>query len=183
MYDTLGRGLPKGHAQNWGAGFLPGVYPGDARSSRRATPIDNLDAPPSMTDAAAAGASSTCCAKLNQPHLEQHPAEAGAGGADRELRAGLPHADGRPRGARRRRASRSTIQKLYGLDNPKCTHFAKQCLIARRLVERGVRFVQIYSRRHGERAELGRPHRHRQATTRGFAAETDQPIAGAARPT
>ena len=27
----------------------------------------------------------------------------------------------------------------------KCTHFAKQCLIARRLVERGVRFVQIYS--------------------------------------
>ena len=42
------------------------------------------------------------------------------------------------------------------------THFAKQCLIARRLVERGVRFVQIYSRRHGERAELGRPHRHRQ---------------------
>src|SRR4029077_2261401 len=36
-------------------------------------------------------------------------------------------------------------KKLYGLDNPKATHFAKQCLIARRLVERGVRFVQIYS--------------------------------------
>ena len=40
MYDTLGRGLPKGHAQNWGAGFLPGVYPGDgaqAAGRRRST--------------------------------------------------------------------------------------------------------------------------------------------------
>jgi len=35
------------------------------------------------------------------------------------------------------------VQKLYGLDNPKCTHFAKQCLIARRMVERGVRFVLL----------------------------------------
>ncbi len=36
-------------------------------------------------------------------------------------------------------------QKLYGLDNPKTAPFGKQCLLARRLVERGVRFVQIYS--------------------------------------
>jgi len=36
-------------------------------------------------------------------------------------------------------------QKLYGLDNPKTAAFGKQCLLARRLVERGVRFVQIYS--------------------------------------
>ena len=33
-------------------------------------------------------------------------------------------------------------KKLYGLDNPKSTHFAKQCLMARRLVERGVPFVE-----------------------------------------
>ena len=36
MYDTLGRGLPKGHAQNWGAGFLPGVYQGTALNARGA---------------------------------------------------------------------------------------------------------------------------------------------------
>ena len=36
MYDTLGRGVPKGHSQNWGAGFLPGVYQGTTRSNRRA---------------------------------------------------------------------------------------------------------------------------------------------------
>src|SRR5205085_2352382 len=37
------------------------------------------------------------------------------------------------------------IKKLYGIDDKRCTHFAKQCLMARRMVERGVRFVQIYS--------------------------------------
>ena len=37
MYDTLGRGLPKGYAQNWGAGFLPGIYQGTAlQAARRA---------------------------------------------------------------------------------------------------------------------------------------------------
>jgi hypothetical protein len=36
-------------------------------------------------------------------------------------------------------------QTLYGIDDPQCEHFAKQCLTARRLLERGVRFVQIYS--------------------------------------
>src|SRR5690242_17147574 len=49
MYDTLGRGLPKGHAQNWGAGFLPGVYQGTALNAQGA-PIDNLRRPEAMTD-------------------------------------------------------------------------------------------------------------------------------------
>jgi len=38
-----------------------------------------------------------------------------------------------------------TTQKAYGLDQPECATFARQCLIARRLVERGVRFVQIFA--------------------------------------
>ena len=41
MYDTLGRGLPKGHAQNWGAGFLPSVYQGTWLKPQ-GEPIDNL---------------------------------------------------------------------------------------------------------------------------------------------
>src|SRR5205807_7710795 len=68
------------------------------------------------------------------------------------------------------------IQKLYGLDNPKCAHFAKQCLMARRLVERGVRFVQIYSGgMENERSWDG--HIDIAGNHRGFAAETDIPIA------
>src|SRR5262245_52656954 len=42
MYDTLGRGLPKGHSLNWGSAFLPGVYQGTALNAQGA-PIDNLD--------------------------------------------------------------------------------------------------------------------------------------------
>src|SRR5437016_14553014 len=41
MYDTLGRGIPKGHAQNWGSGFLPGVYQGTALKPQGA-PIEDL---------------------------------------------------------------------------------------------------------------------------------------------
>jgi hypothetical protein len=68
------------------------------------------------------------------------------------------------------------IRKLYGIDNPKCTHFAKQCLMARRMVERGVRFVQIYSG--GEENEKSWDgHTNIGDNHRGFAGETDQPIA------
>src|SRR4029079_2208498 len=44
MYDTLGRGIPKGHSLNWGAGFLPTVYQGTAFKPQ-GEPIDNLTRP------------------------------------------------------------------------------------------------------------------------------------------
>jgi hypothetical protein len=37
------------------------------------------------------------------------------------------------------------VRQMYGLDHPTTAHFGKNCLLARRLVERGVRFVQVYS--------------------------------------
>src|SRR5207302_8037662 len=49
MYDTLGRGLPKGYSQNWGAGFLPSIYQGTALKPQGA-PIDNLYRPADVTD-------------------------------------------------------------------------------------------------------------------------------------
>jgi arylsulfatase A-like enzyme len=67
-------------------------------------------------------------------------------------------------------------RRLYGLDHPKAGHFARQCLIARRLVERGVRFVQIYSG--GMENDLSWDgHNNIAKNHSGFAAETDQPIA------
>jgi Protein of unknown function (DUF1501) len=67
-------------------------------------------------------------------------------------------------------------RRLYGVENPRCRHFARQCLIARRMVERGVRFVQIYSGgEENERSWDG--HSNIQANHSGFAGETDQPIA------
>ena len=70
-----------------------------------------------------------------------------------------------------------TTKKLYGLDNGQCTHFARQCLMARRMIERGVRYVQIYSGgMENQRSWDG--HNDIMGNHTGFAGETDQPIAG-----
>jgi len=68
------------------------------------------------------------------------------------------------------------MQALYGIDDPKCSHFAKQCLTARRMVERGVRFVQIYSGgTENQRSWDG--HSDIQGNHAEFAGETDKPVA------
>jgi hypothetical protein len=41
-------------------------------------------------------------------------------------------------------AESDAVRKLYGLDNPRTEPFGRQCLMARRLIERGVRFVQLF---------------------------------------
>ena len=66
-------------------------------------------------------------------------------GPDPELRAGLPDADGGDRPGRPRRRDRPRRATSYGLDDPESRSFGSKCLLARRLVERGVRFVQVYS--------------------------------------
>ena len=142
-----------------GRGFLPGVYQGTHLKPKGA-PIDNLERPGGMTDDAAARAA--------RPAGQAQPAAPTSTiAAEAELAARIESFElayrmqiGRPGGDRHRRASRSTIKRLYGLDDPQCDHFARQCLTARRLVERGVRFVQIYSGGMENQRTLGRPHRH-----------------------
>ena len=57
-----------------------------------------------------------------------------------------------------RRPSRSRRCEMYGLNDPVTESFGKRCLMARQMVEKGVRFVQIYT----PSQSLGRPHRDRQ---------------------
>jgi hypothetical protein len=173
MYDTLGRGLPKGYSQNWGAGFLPSIYQGTALKPQGA-PIDNLFRSGELTDQQQRN-QLDLMARLNRRQLEQRP-------GDTELAARIETFE---LAYRMQMAApeaidinRETVQikNLYGIDNPRCQHFAKQCLIARRLVERGVRFVQIYSGgEENERSWDG--HMNIAANHTGFAGETDQPIA------
>ena len=69
------------------------------------------------------------------------------------------------------------IKTLYGFDDPRCEHVARQCLTARRLVERGVRFVQIYSG--GMDNQLSWDgHADIKGNHQQFAGETDRPVAG-----
>ncbi|HZY85610.1 MAG TPA: DUF1501 domain-containing protein [Gemmataceae bacterium] len=173
MYDTLGRGLPKGHAQNWGAGFLPGIYQGTALNPQGA-PIDNLYRDKRMS-AAQQRRQLDLLKQLNQTHREGHEAETelAARVESFELAYRMQMAAPEALDIGREPAS---IRTLYGLDNPKCAHFAKQALMARRLVERGVRFVQIYSGgMENERSWDG--HTDIASNHRQFAGETDQPVA------
>src|SRR5262249_32059751 len=142
MSDPKGRGLPKGHAANWGAGFLPGVYQGTYVQST-GQPIDNL-ARPAIMDDDRQRAQLDLVRQLNEGHRQRYEAEpeltARIESFERAYRmqAAAPEAINLA-------AEPDHIQQLYGLTDTRCAHFARQCLIARRLVERGVRFVQIYS--------------------------------------
>ncbi len=173
MSDPLDRGLPKGSSLNWGAGFLPSIYQGTWLRPKGEA-IDNLKRPEETT-AAEQRATLDLLAKLNRKHLEQNPAEIDLAARIESfelayrMQTSAPEAIGLE-------AEPKNIQELYGLNNPKCAHFAKQCLMARRLVERGVRFVQIYSGgMENERSWDG--HSNIVKNHGGFALETDQPIA------
>jgi hypothetical protein len=174
MYDTLGRGIPKGHAQNWGAGFLPSVYQGTALKPQGA-PLDDLVRSGEMSDAQQR-AQLDLLARLNRRRLEQIPGAPDLAARIESFELAYRMQMAAPEAIDLTKESEAT-QQLYGLDNQKCTHFAKQCLVARRMVERGVRFVQIYSG--GMDNELSWDgHANIQKNHAGFAAETDQPIAG-----
>ena len=173
MYDTKGRGLPKGYAQNWSAGFLPGVFQGTGIDTA-GTPIPNLSRVQGMTDAEQR-AQFDLAARLNGRHLD-------GSGADSALQARIESYElayrmqmAAPEALDLAAETRET-QDLYGLHDPTCGHFAKQCLIARRLVERGVRFVQIYSGGE-ENQKSWDGHEDIRGNHAGFAAETDRPIA------
>jgi len=169
MYDTLGRGIPKGHSLNWGAGFLPTVYQGTAFKAQ-GDPIDNLTRPADLP-ADRQRAQLDLLKKLNGT-----PAEADLAARVETFELAYRMQMSAPDALDLNKESDET-KKLYGLDNPKSTHFAKQCLTARRLVERGVRFVQIYSG--GMDNDLSWDgHNNIVKNHGGFALETDQPIAG-----
>ena len=173
MYDTLGRGLPKGHASNWGAGFLPGVYQGTAMNAQ-GEPINNLVRSGEMTDGQQR-AQLDLLRRLNQDHLEraQRDAELTARIESYELAYRMQMAAPEALDVA---AEPEPIRALYGVEKKECAHFARQCLMARRLVERGVRMVQIYSGgMENERSWDG--HKDIAGNHRQFAGETDQPIA------
>lgn len=171
MYDTLGRGIPKGHSQNWGAGFLPSVYQGTGFKPQ-GDPIENLKRPQEMNESLQR-AQLDLLAKLNRTY---NPTEVELQARIESFELAYRMQVAAPEALDINKETKQT-HKLYGLDNPKATHFAKQCLMARRLVERGVRFVQIYSG--GMENDLSWDgHNNIAKNHAGFAAETDQPIAG-----
>ncbi len=174
MSDPLERGLPKGHALNWGAGFLPGVFQG-THLRPKGEPIDNLRRPGEV-DAADQRGQLDLLGRLNAHHLSKNPDDTALAARIESFELAYRMQSAAPE-ALAVEAEPESVRRLYGLDQTHCGPVARQCLTARRLVERGVRFVQIYSGgMDNERSWDG--HENIVKNHRGFAAETDQPIAG-----
>jgi len=136
------RGAPNGGAQNWSSGFLPAAY--QATSFRPSgEPILDLN-PPGGVSPARQRARLELLARLNEEHLARRPGEGDLAAriAAYELAARMQLEAAEVADLSSEPAS---VRGLYGLDVPCSAHFGRQCLLARRLVERGVRFVQIYS--------------------------------------
>jgi len=174
MYDTLGRGLPKGSASNWGAGFLPGVFQGTALNPN-GPPINNLDRPADMTSDQQRR-QLDLIHELNRQRLEElNPPEADLAARIESFELAYRMQMAAPEVFDISREP-AEVQKMYGLDDNQCGHVAKQLLLARRLVENGVRFVQIYSGgMENQRSWDG--HIDLAGNHRQFAGETDKPIA------
>ena len=137
------RGVPQNGMNNWGPGFLPAAFQGTTMSSK--SPVRHLTAP--GVSPQADQAARTLLQQMNARHLEQHPGDGklAARIASYELAArmqlSVPEISDLS-------TEPAHILKSYGADdtaNPNKAAFAKNCLLARRLVERGVRFVQLFN--------------------------------------
>jgi hypothetical protein len=133
-------GTPEGGAPCWGAGFLPTVYQGTL-FRKGSSPILNLQ-PPAGVTAARQRRTIDLLQQMNQTDLDPEDSELAARISTYELAFRMQqHA---PEAVDLRQESAAT-RATYGLDEPHTADFGTRCLLARRLVERGVRFVQLYS--------------------------------------
>jgi hypothetical protein len=170
-YVVLGDpgGLPVDGTGNWSSGFLPAVYQGTPFRATGA-PVANLVP---LSDVPAAGRRNQLdfLGELNATHLRRHP-------GDTELEARIGHYE---LAAKMQTSvpevldiSRETeeTRRLYGLDRKETAEYGKRCLLARRLVEKGVRFVQVFL--HGQPWDT---HAQNAAKLKGLCQMTDQPSA------
>ena len=133
-------GLPTFQHQHWTNGWLPSAYQGTLVRAKEPY-ILNLD-PPGALAGAPQSRQMDLLRTLNEGHAAEHPGE-------HELRARIASYElaGRMQTAAKEALDISGepkhILSLYGVDNPVTADYARRCLIARRLIERGVRYVQV----------------------------------------
>jgi hypothetical protein len=134
--------LPVGGVDHWSNGWLPAMYQGTVVRPREPR-ILNLDPPPHLRGAPQRRLLEYLD-ELNKDHLARHPGESDleARIANYELAARMQTA---AVAALDLSGESDATRKMYGLDDPATAEYGTRCLLARRLVERGVRFVQIFT--------------------------------------
>jgi hypothetical protein len=162
-------GLPVDGVRNWSSGWLPSIYQGTPFRSGPA-PVLNLETPKGVTPTAR-DYQLRFLDELNRIHLNHRPgnSELEARITNFEVAAQMQTAVPE---ALNLASEPESIRRMYGLDNPVCREYGTRCLFARRLVERGVRFVQLFL--------SGQPwdtHSKNAETLKSLCARTDQPSA------
>jgi uncharacterized protein (DUF1501 family) len=167
------RGGPIGSASNWTAGYMPAAYQGTLFRGQ-GTPLLDLATPAGTSDRGQR-ASLDLLGKLNRQHLDQRPGESelAARIQSYELAYRMQTAAAEVVDVNKEDA---TTRARYGLDNPLTADYGRKCLIARRLLEKGVRFVQLYSGG-GHIEDTWDGHNDCITNHTLHAGETDQPIA------
>ncbi len=137
------RGLPAGGSINWTSGFLPANHQGVPFRTQSAEAIADLR-PPDGIPGTAREAELRMLAEVNRDFAQAHPGDSAFTARLRSyelaarMQTSIPEATGFE-------GESEAIRRLYGIDEPGNKGFARNCLMARRLLERGVRFVQIFN--------------------------------------
>lgn len=166
------RGGPIGGQPNWSSGYMPATFQGTLFRPV-GTPILDL-ASATHTDAKTQRKQLDLLAQLNEKHLRARPggSELAARAASYELAYRMQSEA--PEAVDLGQESAQT-QEAYGLNKEETSEFGRNCLIARRLVERGVRFVQLYSGG-GHLEDTWDAHESVEKNHGKHAAEIDQPV-------
>ncbi len=165
-------GAPEGGTPCWGAGFLPAVYQGTVFRSG-ANPIVNLHPPEGMTPQRQRH-TLDFLQKMNELDTLDGDTEMAARISSYELAFRMQSSA--PEAVDLAKESAAT-RKLYGIDQKRTSEFGTRCLLARRLVERGVRFVQLYSGG-GPVSVQWDAHKDLVGNHEKMCGMTDQPVAG-----
>jgi hypothetical protein len=135
------RGMPAGGAINWTSGFLPAAHQGVCFRTKGEVIPDLLT--PAELSAADRDAGRDFLARLNREDQTEHPGDSTLEARIRSYELAARMQSSIPEALDLAGESKAT-RELYGLDQEVTSGFGRNCLMARRLIERGVRFVQLY---------------------------------------
>jgi hypothetical protein len=172
------RGLPYNNTGNFSSGFLPVAHAGTIIKPTAKNPIADLFPPESAKyitkDSEADGLA--LLDELNRAHLEQHEGDSRLDARIQSYELAARMQLSAPEVLDVAGESEAT-RRLYGLDDKVTQDFGQRCLVARRMLERGVRFVQVWS---GPAGASDNWDNHSDVRTQlpAIASTVDKPIAG-----
>ncbi len=137
-------GLPAGGSINWTAGFLPATHQGVAfRTQANNEPIEDLRTPDMITQASR-NASMEFVQSLNRQYVQSNPGDSALAARVRSYELAARMQSTVPEATDLSQESAAT-KNAYGMADSRSEGIGRNCLMARRLLERGVRFVQLFS--------------------------------------